>query len=65
MLEADSPDRPNYVAAALKWSAQGDEDHRSGHPDLHQKFAQTLWHGKFHVSDKSAKSLCGFSLGSF
>ena len=47
LIEQDSPERPNYVASALKWSlGEKNSEHRSGHPELHRKFAVTCWHGK-------------------
>ena len=51
LISQDSTERPNYVASAIKWSIGGkDSGHKTGHPDLHRKFAVTLWHGQFSLA---------------
>ena len=48
LISHDSTERRNYVASAIKWSIGGkDSGHKTGHPELHRKFAVTLWHGQF------------------
>ena len=45
LLDRDAVERPNFVGTAIRWSSGSVADYKSGHPTLHQHFAQNLWHG--------------------
>ena len=46
LFGVQSLERPEYVSSALKWSTQQDSSRKSGHPELHHRFAMTTWQGE-------------------
>jgi len=46
LMDCESDERQEYVSSALKWSNLESQAFRTGHPDLHRKFALTTWHEK-------------------
>lgn len=49
MVCRETPERENFLAAALRWSTTGCEQHKTGHPSLHQAIAQVFWKEKNYV----------------
>lgn len=47
MINQDTPERETFLTNALRWSIMGSQEYKSGHPKLHQAFAQIFWKGKF------------------
>ncbi|XP_070580520.1 Golgi to ER traffic protein 4 homolog [Ptychodera flava] len=52
LLDQESPERAQYINAALKWSAKNESAYKSGHPDLHQQIAMTLWKEKNYCESR-------------
>lgn len=46
LMDCDSDERQEFVSTALRWSNIGSHELKSGHPDLHRKFALTTWNEK-------------------
>lgn len=49
MISSDIPERETFLANALRWSAEGSETHKSGHPILHQLVARIFWKEKNYI----------------
>lgn len=45
LLNADSPEKHNFMIAATRWSMNVSQ-HKRGHPDLHKKFGLAFWKDK-------------------
>ncbi|XP_041362728.1 Golgi to ER traffic protein 4 homolog [Gigantopelta aegis] len=48
-MDLDCPERHQYLASAIKWTAKMDSNHKRGHPDLHQQFGALFWQEKNYV----------------
>ncbi|XP_075231987.1 Golgi to ER traffic protein 4 homolog isoform X2 [Lycorma delicatula] len=49
MINQDTPERETFLTNALRWSVMGSQEYKSGHPKLHQAFAQIFWKEKNYV----------------
>ena len=60
MIKTDHIERPNFANQALRWSCQGSEERKTGHPQLHQKFAMTFWRGMFNLENFVSHICCSY-----
>lgn len=49
MMSPGIPERETFLANALRWSVEGLENNKSGHPTLHQLIARIFWKEKNFV----------------
>ncbi|XP_076366387.1 Golgi to ER traffic protein 4 homolog isoform X2 [Tachypleus tridentatus] len=52
LMLPESPERFKFLTGALKWSSQGEDSHRRGHPYLHQHIALILWKEKNYAQSR-------------
>lgn len=49
LIGPNVPERDTFLANAMRWSAKGSPEYKTGHPLLHKAVAQTSWREKNYV----------------
>ncbi|XP_077980529.1 Golgi to ER traffic protein 4 homolog [Glandiceps talaboti] len=71
LLDPESPERPQYINASLKWSTKSENSYKTGHPDLHRQLAMIFWQEKnyresrYHFLHSSDGEACATMLVEF